>query len=413
MSKHTTRGIATLSICLLLFLAPSGAIANSGFSENTVVKENLRLSEVFPNPAGKDETGVNEWIELENLSDDTVLIEKFSITRTTANKTYSTTFENLEIEPYGFSVIKIDFPIVNKNGEYNLVIDDEILDTLTYSFSVSEDHSVSLIDGKWVETEPSEGYENFTEPEEVEEENIPNTTDTELETPLEPEVLGEDTVIQQTIEEVEESAVELGIITSGTVTVETGILADGVAYIQDNTGGIRIDTDQQLEINTVVEVEGDLSSFHGELRVEAEKITPNGTDNPIESAAIKTGEIHESQIGTLVLVRGFVTKTSGNTVYVNDGTGDIKVTIQDSTGIERPTSRKGYFAEVQGILSVWDENNDGTPNYRLLPRFQSDVSIKPAMADTGSPTQIGALAIIIIASVFAFIKFPSFIPSQK
>ncbi|MCB0175213.1 MAG: hypothetical protein KDJ97_32200, partial [Anaerolineae bacterium] len=62
------------------------------------------------------------------------------------------------------------------------------------------------------------------------------------------------------------------------------------------------------------------------------------------------------------------------TFWVDDGTDPAKVYIRSSTGIKKPFIEPGTTITVVGIVSQYsDPDNPTRYDYRLLPRFQSDL----------------------------------------
>ena len=84
---------------------------------------------------------------------------------------------------------------------------------------------------------------------------------------------------------------------------------------------------------------------------------------PIE---ILTGE-YQNYENKLVVIVGKVTSTSGNTFYIDDGSGEVKVYIQSKTGIDKPEMRTGDIFKVIGIVDIYGSV------WRILPRNQGKI----------------------------------------
>jgi len=95
-------------------------------------------------------------------------------------------------------------------------------------------------------------------------------------------------------------------------------------------------------------------------------------DEPIE---IQTGDIANYR-DYLVTVSGEITRTSGNTFYVDDGSGEIKVYIQEKTGIDKPEMHTGDIFEIVGIVNLYRNT------WRLLPQKQDDIKLIEAIKKT-------------------------------
>jgi len=95
--------------------------------------------------------------------------------------------------------------------------------------------------------------------------------------------------------------------------------------------------------------------------------------------AIKTGEFRNFE-NYLVQVRGTVVSTSGNTFYLDDGTGQAKIYIQEKTGIDKPPMHKGDIFEIIGIVNLYRST------WRILPQKQADVKLIEAVQNTATTT---------------------------
>lgn len=106
--------------------------------------------------------------------------------------------------------------------------------------------------------------------------------------------------------------------------------------------------------------------------VDEEEITPEDDETAVpintEAVEIRTGTFEDYE-NFLVKIIGTVVETSGNTFYLDDGTGRVKVYIQEATGIDKPEMHVGDVFEVTGIVNVYRDV------YRILPRGQEDVKL--------------------------------------
>lgn len=82
----------------------------------------------------------------------------------------------------------------------------------------------------------------------------------------------------------------------------------------------------------------------------------------------KTGSYRNYQYKR-VEVEGQVVETSGNTFYLDDGSGRAKIYIQDKTGIDKPKMGKGDIFWVSGIVNLY------RTTWRILPQIQSDIKL--------------------------------------
>lgn len=174
------------------------------------------------------------------------------------------------------------------------------------------------------------------------------------------------------------------ITTEGIVSALPGVLGKGVSYLSGSGIQLYFSKDEypDLKVGDRIRVTGELSSIGGEARLKlasASQIVVVDTAEPPDPHPVKTGEVDESMEGSLVVISGPVSSTSGDTFYVNDGSGEAKVFIKESTGIDKPRMRKGMVVTITGIVS---ETSSG---YRILPRVQEDVQVGAVTGLTSFP----------------------------
>lgn len=173
----------------------------------------------------------------------------------------------------------------------------------------------------------------------------------------------------------------------GHVTAPPGILGARMMYIQDNTSGILIylpkDFRDTLILGDRVEVVGNLRTFHEEFEIAVDersdvKLLEHGT--PLPPLPIATTSLLEPYEGMLVMLQGQAVDFKGwSTIWLDDGTGWAKAYIRKTTGIKKPFLHKGDPLTVVGIVSQYSDKDDPSRNdYRLLPRYQTDLIINSA-----------------------------------
>lgn len=106
-----------------------------------------------------------------------------------------------------------------------------------------------------------------------------------------------------------------------------------------------------------------------ETNVEETEDIPKNT-TPIE---VKTGEVPNYE-DYLVKITGTVIETSGNTFYLDDGSGRVKIYIQEATGIDKPPMHKGDIFEIIGIVNFY------RGVWRILPQKQEDIKLIRAIS---------------------------------
>lgn len=161
----------------------------------------------------------------------------------------------------------------------------------------------------------------------------------------------------------------------GTILSSINKLGAKVFYLEDETRGVKVVAKELwsgLKIGKKVRLHAEVSEAYGELYLKLDnksdfKILGNGDIST--PTKVQTGSLSENLEGKHVWVYGTVSATSGNTFYLNDGSGDAKVYIKPETGIDKPYMRTGYYSQIGGIVSQYKDE------YRLLPRVQSDVAV--------------------------------------
>lgn len=192
------------------------------------------------------------------------------------------------------------------------------------------------------------------------------------------------------------------VLLEGVVTSLPQELGKDVLYIADETGGIKVmakGVSANLERGARVQVPGNIHQAFQETYLKL--IAPQdfivlGTHSVPVPIEVPTGEIGEEHEGTLIMVNGQVSSTSGNIFYVNDGSGDIKVYIKSTTQIDKPKMRVGYYALIKGIISQYKED------YRLLPRYQHDIVVSTQPIDSAV---LGAVTVLPETGVFGHHPF--------
>lgn len=151
---------------------------------------------------------------------------------------------------------------------------------------------------------------------------------------------------------------------SGEVLDETPIFSDGEkgwSFVRDLFGRWSWTTSPTPGTANLVTVpEEEVSE---ETDDESEDVPKN--DTPLE---IKTGEISAYE-NYLVKISGEVVETSGNTFYLDDGSGRAKIYIQESTGIDKPPMHKGDIFQIIGIVDFY------RGVWRVLPQKQDDIKL--------------------------------------
>ncbi|MEX1997393.1 MAG: lamin tail domain-containing protein [Candidatus Andersenbacteria bacterium] len=161
--------------------------------------------------------------------------------------------------------------------------------------------------------------------------------------------------------------------TEGVVSAPPGIVGAKLLYLAGS--GIQVYFTAgdvlALKLGDRVKLTGSLSSYQEEtrLKVAGTDITKVHSGEPPLPHQFETGAIDEAAEGSLVIIQGHVTETSGDTFYVDDGSGEVKIFIPKTTKIDKPPMKQGMAVTITGVVS---QTRSG---YRILPRFQEDIRL--------------------------------------
>ncbi|MCX6806746.1 MAG: hypothetical protein NT135_01335 [Candidatus Berkelbacteria bacterium] len=166
------------------------------------------------------------------------------------------------------------------------------------------------------------------------------------------------------------------VLVEGTVTAKPGIVSSYYFYIQDATSGIQVYFSKKnfpkIDSGQKIQAKGIISEAYKEKRIkiyDKEDIKILSKGNLPSPIFLKTGTFREEYEGQFVKTKGKVVKTSGNTFYLDDGTGKIKIYIKKETQIKKPKMKKGDTVEISGILSQYNDS------YRILPYLAKNIKL--------------------------------------
>ncbi len=339
--------------------------------ENIITyQSNIFINEILPNPEGSDADG--EFIEIINLNTSEVDLAQWKL-KDASGKIYEMeeTVKARSMSALYQSTTKI---VLNNSLEQISLIrpDGKILQEVSINEEAVEGSSYARdTKGKffWTTT-PTPNLPNVFESEEVDEEEIveekQETEQTENEEASLPETVS--IAKAKTMNKGEE------VCTTGTASVDPNIFSEKYIYLQDNEEGIMFYSSQNqlenLKIGHLVKACGKIGESYQEKKLNLDKdITIETLDksSSVKVATIKTGSSDKS-VGNLVISEGTITKQSGSTLYIDDGSGELKVSILKNTKIVKPKLKKGDKIKLAGIIN---RTSSGT---RLLPRYQSDIN---------------------------------------
>lgn len=181
-----------------------------------------------------------------------------------------------------------------------------------------------------------------------------------------------------TIVELKTLPIGTQVLLEAYATVPPGVFGEKVIYVADATGGIMVkftkEVEAKIKLGDKVKINSTVEESREEkyIKTEVVEILETGLD-PVPALKILTGEVDEEYEGRLVEVFGRIVETSGSTFWLDDGSGRAKVYVKVSTNIELPRKNVGDYARVVGVVSQWGSYDDGTPNFRVLPRYEEDI----------------------------------------
>lgn len=186
------------------------------------------LSELLPNPEGTDD---QEWIELYNPTNSTILLSGLAVSDTTSEFF----FEDGEIKSHGYFLLprSISGIALNNSGdEITLSIHTETIDSMTYASS-SEGYSWGIDNnGEWEEQQPT-----------PEEENISHKEETISSPTIDVEEVDDDKAIATSLTSAKKNEL---VRMKGFVTVPNNLLKKKTVYLQTATGIVEVYSSKDL-----------------------------------------------------------------------------------------------------------------------------------------------------------------------
>ena len=365
-----------------------------------VYSNDIIINEIVPKPKDGVE---NEFIELYNFGDEDIdlLGWKIDDIRIDGSKAFEITEEmsadERTIEVGGYILFyKLKTKIaLNDSGDSVVLIapDGSVKDTIIYDKAMKGQSFSRFVDGwKWTLTLSPNEQNIFSQ----ENEEVPA-----IALPIE-------TI---SICEARGLNIDENVRVEGVVTVLPGVLSNSSFYIQKDGCGIQVYSYWKkfplLNTGDRILVEGVMASYFNESRIKIsneEDIVILGSVDPEVPLPIATADCNEDTEGEVVEVVGVVTKTSGSTFWISDGSKEIRVVIRSLTGIKKPKMRKGDRVKIIGVVSQYKDY------FRILPYEQSGVII---LTSEVLPTAGSGVDAYLILTLVVFSTFVIWNYSQK
>lgn len=377
---HTYSAAGTYTVTLM---ANDGALTDTDSLVATVISptysDALVINEFLPDPAGADTTA--EFIELFNTGSESVNLAGWKLDDADGGSAAYTIPASTMIRGGAFmSFSRSETKIaLNNEGDTVRLLAPTGTVKATATFGASDEgQSFNRVDGSYsLSTTPTPGQPNVitaaVEAEEGATSSTVKSTSAKATTDKAGKVAGT-TVKTVSLNEVREEEKDSWVSVEGVVSAPPGVLGEQVIYLAGS--GIQVYFSKgswpKLELGSRVKLTAQVGMAYGETRLklaEAKDITVMKVEAPPEPHVVETGEVDADKEGWLVTVAGEVVETDGDTFYVDDGSGEVKIFIKETTGIDKPAMKKGVKVTITGVVS------HTTSGYRVLPRFQDDVRL--------------------------------------
>jgi hypothetical protein len=340
--------------------------------EGQAPPETVYINEVLPSPSNADWDGdgipsfEDEWIELYNPSNRAVGLGGWQLADS-SGASYELPLE-ITVPARGFATLyhaQLGFALNNGGDNLSLIRPDgAAVDLFSYPHSPGYDESwCRLPDGQ------SHWSHNCI--------GTPNASNRERR-PARP--------LEVKIFDAKRLTYDAWVRVSGRVTAPPELLGRRMMYIQDETSGILIylpkDHTLAYSLGDKLRVEGNLRTFHEEFEIvvrDDSKIDFLEPGPPLPPLPIATTSLLEPYEGMLVMLQGQAVRFRGRTTFwIDDGTDPAMVLVRGTTGIKKPFIKPGTLMTAVGIVSQYsDPANPSRHDYRLLPRYQFDLTLPP------------------------------------
>jgi hypothetical protein len=126
---------------------------------------------------------------------------------------------------------------------------------------------------------------------------------------------------------------------------------------------------------------GRLRDYHGELQLYVSgpgDLQIFDAETPIAPVRIPTGAMGEAYEGLLIEVIGRVVDSESLALWLDDGSGPLRVYFRAGGEAKRPKIARGETLRILGVVSQYVQARPYVGGYRLLVRTDADVIAAPA-----------------------------------
>ena len=181
------------------------------------------------------------------------------------------------------------------------------------------------------------------------------------------------------------------------VIVPPGLFSNSYIFVQDDTGGIKVYMSYKvgafptMALADRLAVRGRVPSITGEREIQIEDagtIQARGKCNPVQPMRVGTGAIGSAVEGRLVEVHGNLTSSDRGEFVIDDGSGELLIYIDSTTGIRLPALTRGQSVRIVGVVSR------AHSQFAILPRYLSDLEFgaRPNLTPTRTAVRPSATA---------------------
>lgn len=358
------------------------------------IEYTLQITEIYPSP----ETNEYEWIEIYNYGDKALnLKDSYFKDKGTGSNEYgskSLSLNDININPGEYFVIQVPSSSItlNNSGDIITLFNSQgiIIDKVSYS---STPKSTSQ-NRRWENNKylPEYSQEQLDIPLLINSELVTQGTQNQFPSIGSPSL--------ELINIIQAKSLGKGseIYIEGIVSVALGILDSEIFYIQDETGGIKIDLPAGMYFDTYegqrLRIKGILSESNNELKVNIKTL------DDIESQDSDGNQLGQSEVyfeqaindfesleGQMVHLEGEIIENYSTSFDIETPFGIIRISIDSDTGIELSDKSIGDSVVVFGVFNQYNDS------YRIQPRYQSDILIinKPKTTTTKKQTSTSSV----------------------
>ena len=359
----------------------------------------ILINELLPNPIGDDTE--EEWIELKNENDDEASLSGFVLSDA-SGASYTFTAQSDQIPPHGLLLVpRAQTKIVLNNDGDTIFLKYQGHTLTQIQYGKNQEGTSFARDDQgnytWT-TSPTPGKPNVISlPAEIEEESDeeeePFNAQTAVASPQDNEeardtneqpkpIVSPKDVRKVEIKDIRSLPRNTKVATEGVVIVPSGVFGRTSMYLN----GMQIYSVAvqfpDCATGDLVEVQGYVSMSGNETRITVPKtgwVKKIGKGEPPEPLLLTAATLSDEQEGSLVQVEGELIEKKSTTLWFDDDTGEVRITLKDTTGLHPEDFTAGEHYTVKGVLS------ETSAGYRVLPRGKDDVASQGAVQ--GASTQ--------------------------